>query len=66
MNVHRKGWDDAIKLRLRMGQRTTDELLAMLGARDPESPRRYSHDKKTRNAIEAVLRFRGALAERLK
>lgn len=62
MNVHRKGTDDAIHLRLKLSRKTTEELVAMLGARDPERPARYSHDRKTRKAIETVLRVRGQLA----
>lgn len=62
MNVHRKGTDDAIRLRLKLAQESTETLQGMLMARDPSRLTRYSHDAKTRNAIEAVLRTRRLLA----
>lgn len=65
MQVHRKGTNDAIALRLQLTQKTSDQLWLIMGARDPGRPSRYQHDAKTRNAAAAVLRVRGEMAEPL-
>ncbi len=58
MNVHRKGWNDLIKLRLKLSRETTEVLQQMLLRRDPANTRRFLFDKKTRDAAYVVLRVR--------
>lgn len=61
MKVHRKGTDDAIKLRLALNEKTTDELQQILLRRDPANTRRFLHSVKMRNAATAVLKVRRQL-----
>lgn len=65
MQVERKGFGDAIRLRLNLNEKTTEQLRQIISQRDPENTRRYLHDAKTRNAAMVVLRVRGAMAEPL-
>lgn len=62
MQCNRKGWNDTIKLRLSLSGKSDEELLGMYAARDPADTRRFSHDAKTRKAIDAVLVARRVLS----
>lgn len=63
MNTNRKGWDDMIKLRLRMSEKSDDDLRGILSRKNPSNPRRFANDAKTRKAAAVVLRVRGVLCE---